>query len=296
MSDVSLLGTGLLGAPIALRLASTGLEVTVWNRTASKAEALGEAGLAVSSSAAEALRASPVAILMLADGPAIRQVLLAPEARASLEGKTVVQMGTIGPDESRAFAAEVAGAGGEWIEAPVLGSIPQADSGTLQVMVGGTPEQLERLEPLLSRLGREVRLVGEVGKAAALKLALNQLIGSLTAAFATSLAFARAEGVPPGLFMEVLRPSALYAPTFDKKLGRMLDGEYSNPTFPLRLLRKDLDLFVRAATVAGLAPRITEAVLEVVDAAAERGFADADYAALAEGVPGSLPKGKPAAG
>jgi 3-hydroxyisobutyrate dehydrogenase-like beta-hydroxyacid dehydrogenase len=163
-------------------------------------------------------------------------------------------------------------------------------------MVGGTPEQLERLEPLLSRLGREVRLVGEVGKAAALKLALNQLIGSLTAAFATSLAFARAEGVPPGLFMEVLRPSALYAPTFDKKLGRMLDGEYSNPTFPLRLLRKDLDLFVRAATVAGLAPRITEAVLEVVDAAAERGFADADYAALAEGVPGSLPKGRPAAG
>lgn len=286
MSDVSLLGTGLLGAPIALRLASTGLEVTVWNRTASKSKELGEAGLAVARTAAGALLASPVTILMLADGPAIREVLFSAEALAALAGRTVVQMGTIGPDESRAFAAEVAAAGGEWVEAPVLGSIPQADSGTLQVMVGGTAEQLGRLEPLLSALGRDVRLVGAVGSAAALKLALNQLIGSLTAAFATSLAFVRAEGISPELFMEVLRPSALYAPTFDKKLGRMLEGEYSNPTFPLRLLCKDVELFRRAALAAGLSPRVAEGVLDVVDSAIERGHADADYSALAEGIPG----------
>lgn len=286
MSDVSVLGTGLLGAPIALRLASTGLDVTVWNRTASKARELGEAGLEVAETAAAALLASPVSILMLSDAPAIREVLFSSESRAALAGRTVVQMGTIGPDESRVFAAEVASAGGEWVEAPVLGSIPQADSGTLQVMVGGTSEQLERLEPLLSALGRDVRLVGEVGKAAALKLALNQLIGSLTAAFATSLAYVRAEGIPPELFMEVLRPSALYAPTFDKKLGRMLEGEYSNPTFPLRLLRKDVGLFRRAALEADLSPVVAEAVLAVVDAAVERDLADADYSALMEGIPG----------
>jgi 3-hydroxyisobutyrate dehydrogenase len=221
---------------------------------------------------------------MLADGKAIREVLFAPDALAALAERTVVQMGTIGPGESRSFAADVAAAGGEWVEAPVLGSIPQADSGTLQVMVGGTEAQLGRLEPLLSRLGREVRLVGEVGKAAALKLALNQLIGSLTAAFATSLAYARAEGVPAELFMDVLRPSALYAATFDKKLGRMLDREYANPTFPLRLLRKDLDLFARAARGAGVEPHSALAALDVVDAAAALGLADSDYSALAEGV------------
>jgi len=208
----------------------------------------------------------------------------------ALAGRTVVQMGTIGPDESRAFAAGVAAAGGEWVEAPVLGSIPQADSGTLQVMVGGTSEQLERLEPLLSRLGRDVRLVGAVGKAAALKLALNQLIGSLTAAFATSLAYVRAEGIPAEFFMEVLRPSALYAPTFDKKLGRMLDGEYSNPTFPLRLLRKDVELFRRAALAAGVSPRVAEGALAVVDAAMEKALGDGDYAALAEGLVTPLPE------
>ena len=283
MSDVSLLGTGLLGAPMAFRLASTGLAVTVWNRTAAKAEPLGAAGLAVAATAAEALGASPVAILMLADAPAIRAVLAGPGVAAALAGRTVVQMGTIGPDESRAFAAEVGRARGEWVEAPVLGSIPQADSGTLQVMVGGSAEQLARLEPLLSRLGRDVRLVGAVGQAAALKLALNQLIGSLTTAFATSLAFVRAAGVSTELFMEVLRPSALFAPTFDKKLGRMLEAEYANPTFPLRLLKKDLLLFAAAARGAGLDPAIVRGVLETIGAAERKGLGDADYAALAEG-------------
>lgn len=289
MSDVSLLGTGLLGTPIALRLASTGLEVTVWNRTASKAEPLGEAGLEVAETAAGALLASPIAILMLADAPAIREVLFAADALAALAGRTVVQMGTIGPDESRAFAAEVASAGGEWVEAPVLGSIPQADSGTLQVMVGGTAVQMERLGTLFARLGTDVRHVGNVGSAAALKLALNQLIGSLTAAFATSLACVRAEGLEPETFMEILRPSAFYAPTFDKKLGRMLDGEYSNPTFPLRLLRKDVEHFIRTARAAGVSPRVAQAVLAVADTALEKGFADGDYAALAEGLVTALP-------
>lgn len=283
MSDVSFLGTGLLGAPMAIRLASTGLDVTAWNRTPAKAEALAGTLLAVAPSAAAALAASPVSILMLADGPAIREVLLSGEALGAIRGRTIVQMGTIGPDESRAFADAVAGAGGEWVEAPVLGSVPQADSGTLQVMVGGTPGQAERLAPLLSRLGTDVRRVGEVGQAAALKLALNQLIGSLTAAFATSLAAVRAAGLDPGLFMEVLRPSALYAPTFDKKLGRMLDREYENPTFPLKLLRKDLALFVAAARASGLEPRVTEAVIGAVDAAIRAGHGDDDYAALAEG-------------
>lgn len=289
MSDVSLLGTGLLGAPIALRLAATGLAVTVWNRTAARAEALRDAGVSVTGTAAAALGASSVTLLVLADAGAIRGTLLSPSALAVLPGRTVVQMGTIGPDESRALADEVSAAGGEWVEAPVLGSVPQADSGTLQVMVGGTAEQVDRLGPLLARLGRDVRHVGEVGAAAAMKLALNQLIGSLTAAFAASLSYVRAEGLDPEAFMEVLRPSALYAPTFDKKLGRMLEREYANPTFPLKLLRKDLDLFVRAARPLGIAPGVAEAVLGAVDAASLRGHGEDDYSALAEGIRATLP-------
>ena len=145
----------------------------------------------------------------------------------------------------------------------------------------------------VARLGTDVRHVGNVGSAAALKLALNQLIGSLTAAFATSLAYVRAEGLDAETFMEILRPSALYAPTFDKKLGRMLDAEYANPTFPLRLLRKDIDLFIRSARAAGVEPQVAQAVLAVADTALAKGFADGDYAALAEGLVTALPARAP---
>ena len=101
-----------------------------------------------------------------------------------------------------------------------------------------------------------------------------------------SLAFVRTAGVPVDLFLEVLRPSALFAPTFDKKLGRMLEAEYENPTFPLRLLGKDLLLFEAAARGAGLDPAIVRGVLETIGAAERKGLADADYSALAEGLEG----------
>ncbi|KAA0252746.1 NAD(P)-dependent oxidoreductase [Acidobacteria bacterium ACD] len=279
-TDVTVLGTGLLGAPAARRLLATGLRVTVWNRTPERAAALAADGARVAASAVDALRASPVTFLFLADAAAVASTLLSAGSREALTGRTVVQMGTIGPDESRRFLRDVEEAGGTWVEAPVLGSIPEALAGTLQVMVGGTPDQLEALRPLLSRLGPEPFLAGPVGSAAALKLGLNQLIGTLTAAFATSLAWVRAEGVDVDQFLRVLRKSALHAPTFDKKLPRMLSGDYSSPNFPVKHLLKDIDLFVRAAGASGVATDLPESVSRVVARAMAMGLSDEDYSAL----------------
>lgn len=279
-TDVTVLGTGLLGAPAARRLLATGLRVTVWNRTPEKAAALAGAGARVAASPREALAASPVSLLFLADAAAIAATVLSRESRGALAGRTVIQMGTIGPGESRRFLREVEEAGGTWVEAPVLGSIPEALAGTLQVMVGGTEEQLEALRPVLSRLGPEPFLAGPVGSAAALKLGLNQLIASLTAAFATSLAFVRAEGVDVGQFLGVLRKSALFAPTFDKKLPRMLSGDYSSPNFPVKHLLKDVQLFVRAAGASGVSTDLPESVARVVARAMAIGLSDDDYSAL----------------
>lgn len=278
MSDVSVLGTGLLGGPIARRLATTGNSVTVWNRTREKAEAL---SLPVADSPRAAFEAAPVAILMLADAPAIEAVLAA--AGDAVKGKTIVQMGTISPKESLAFAASVAAAGGDWVEAPVLGSIPQAEAGTLQVMVGGSGAQLTKLTPILSLLG-PLHHAGEVGKAAALKLALNQLIGTLTATFATSLAYARATDVPTDLFLAILRESALHAPTFDKKLPRMLASDYANPTFPAKHLLKDLRLVEHAFREAGLGTALVAAVNATLERTLELGHAEDDYSALAAAI------------
>lgn len=279
-TDVSLLGTGLLGAPSARRLLETGLAVTVWNRTREKAQALAPFGARVADTPAEALAASPVALLFLADAAAVGASVLNAEARGVLPSRTVVQMGTIGPGESRRLRRKVETAGGTYVEAPVLGSIPEALAGTLQVMVGGTDAQLRDLLPLLSRLGSAPFLVGPVGTASAMKLGLNQLIGSLTTAFATSLAYVRAEGVDVEPFLRVLRGSALHAPTFDKKLPRMLSGDYSSPNFPVKHLLKDMQLFVAAATAAGVAADVPGSVARVVERAIEMGLADGDYSAL----------------
>ncbi len=246
------LGTGLMGQPMAERLLAQGHLVWVWNRTSATAEALREKGARVATTPAEAVAKSAIAFTMLSDFAATEAVLQG----IDLAGKTLVQMATIAPGESRKLADRLNQAGGAYLEAPVLGSIPEAKGGELILMVGGPESLFIQLRPILEALGPEPRLIGEVGKAAALKLALNQLIASLTAAFATSLAFVQGQGVAVDAFMQILRKSALYAPTFDKKLARMLEHDYQNPNFPTEHLIKDIDLFRQEAKAIDL--RIVE--------------------------------------
>ena len=271
-TDVSLLGTGLLGTPVARRLLATGLSLTAWNRTPGRTAGAAEAGAVIAPSAAAALAASPVSLLFLADAAAIGETLFAPESAAALAGRTLVQMGTISPDESRELGARVAAGGGSWLEAPVLGSGPQALAGTLFVLAGGRQQLFSRWRPLLLRLGTDPLYVGETGKAAALKLALNNLIGSLTASFAASLAIVRSEGIDPELFMKVLRPSALYAPTFDKKLGKMLSRDFSDPSFPVRHMLKDMLLVVGEAERHGVDAGVARAVSAALERAIGAGL------------------------
>ncbi|ERT05882.1 NAD binding domain of 6-phosphogluconate dehydrogenase family protein [Lyngbya aestuarii BL J] len=280
---VGLIGTGLMGQPMALRLVEANLEVMAYNRTASKLDPLKADGVQVADSPQSLIAASECIILMLADAPAIETVLLSPESRQELSGKTVIQMGTIAPQESRTIAERVTEAGGEYLEAPVLGSIPQVKSGTLQVMVGATEAQFQQWSDLLKNLGEPV-LIGSVGTAAATKLGLNQLIAALTSAFGLSLSFVQHQGADVEKFMQILRESALYAPTFDKKLQRMQDGNYANPNFPTKHLLKDTNLFLKAAAELGLNTSSLEGVKSLLEAALTLGVADDDYSALFEGI------------
>ncbi|OYY73392.1 MAG: hypothetical protein B7Y40_09215 [Gammaproteobacteria bacterium 28-57-27] len=220
--NISILGSGLLGSAAVERLLAQGHALTVWNRDASKSAALVERGAVQAHSAAEALAASRISLLFLTDHAAIEALLLNAETRPALAGRLVINMGTISPADSLALASALREQGADYAECPVLGSLPEARSGTLILMFGGTSAQFDELAPLLRSLGSEPRHIGSVGQAAALKLAMNQLIASETAAFAMSLALVQAHGVAVEDFMQVLRGSALYAPTFDKKLDRML--------------------------------------------------------------------------
>jgi 3-hydroxyisobutyrate dehydrogenase len=279
---IALLGAGLLGRAIAERLQSVGHTVTVYNRTTTKALPLQACGITVVTRPDQAMIQSDCVVLMLADAAAIRAVLLTPASLAALCGKTVIQMGTIDQEESLALQVEIERVGGSYCEAPVLGSLAEAQTGTLIVMVGGNERQFIQWGPLFRSLSREPRLVGPVGKAASLKLALNQLIAAEISAFALSLGLVQRTGIAVDTFMAVLRESALFAPAFEKKLPRLLTRDYQHPNFSARHLLKDVELFLKEASGYELTTSSLEGIKPVLQRTIAQGLGDSDYSAIFE--------------
>ncbi|ACK67026.1 6-phosphogluconate dehydrogenase NAD-binding [Rippkaea orientalis PCC 8801] len=278
--NIGVLGTGLMGKPLAQRLLQANLSVTVYNRTFSQVVELQSMGANLAKTPLEAIQLSNVLILMLTDANAIREVILSTESASALQNRTVIQMGTIAPDESRTIQQEVQARGGDYLEAPVLGSIPEAKAGTLLVMVGARKSQFEEWKGLLQHFGEQPQHIGEVGTASALKLALNQLIAALTSGFALSLGLIERQGVDVDKFMAILRESALYAPTFDKKLDRMKQRNFDNPNFPTKHLLKDVDLFLSQAEENGLNTQGLKGVRGLIQKTIALGLSDSDYSAL----------------
>ena len=274
--DIGFLGTGLMGAPMARQLQLAGHQVYGWNRSAKKLDPLLATGIKRAETPADAIANSQLVVLMLTDADAIRTSLLSPAM--DLANRTVLQMGTIAPQESKTIAQAVQAAGGDYLEAPVLGSIPEAKAGSLIVMVGASPDQFDRWRPILECFGPEPQLMGPVGAGSGVKLAMNQLIGTLTTAFAMSLGLIQQEAIDIDKFMAVVRQSALYAPTFDKKLGRMCDRNFANPNFPTKHLLKDMSLFVQSAETFDA--DVAQSVAQLVQRAVAQGLAEQDYSAV----------------
>lgn len=277
--EISLLGTGLLGGAIGERLLACGQRLTVWNRNPERCAPLLARGAQGASSPAAAVADAELVITVLSDGPTTSAVLLE-QAGAALAGKLVLQVATIAPEESQVLAAGLAERGAELLELPVLGSRPEALAGTLQLMAGGSSAALERARPVLAHLGGAPHHLGPVGAALTCKLALNQLIASLTHSFSLSLHLVQRGGVEVEAFMAILRASALYAPTFDKKLAKELADDYANPNFPTAHLRKDLQLFLQAASGAGLNTEGLGGLARLLQRATAAGLDDLDYSAL----------------
>lgn len=277
---IGLIGTGLMGQPMAIRLLGANVSVIAYNRTPDKLQPIADAGGIVADSPDKVIQEADCTILMLTDGTAIAETILTDKAISYLPHHTIIQMATIAPQESRAIRERVVAAGGEYLEAPVLGSIPQVKTGELIVMVGSTGDQFTKWCSVLKHFGPEPIHTGEVGTAAAMKLALNQLIASLTSAFALSLGFVQREGVNVEQFMSILRESALYAPTFDKKLSRMRERNFTNPNFPTKHLLKDTDLFLTQAEALGLDTSSLKGIRQIVQKAIALGLENEDYSAI----------------
>jgi len=268
-----------MGQPMVRRLLQAGFPVTVFNRTRAKAEALQKEGARVASTAKEALEQAEAVILMLTDTAAVLEVLFG-SVQVDFRQRTFIQMGTIAPRESRNLSAKIKALGGDYFECPVLGSRKEAAAGGLILMTGGTREQFERWTHLLRCFGPEPYYVGDVGQAATLKLALNQLIASLISTFSLSLGMVQKQGLDSRTLMSVLRSSALHAPMFDKKLPRLEGLDFRNPNFPVKHLKKDVDLILDECRRDNLDAAHLEGVRRLFGRAIGAGYAEEDYSAL----------------
>ena len=277
---VSVLGAGLMGSPFSLRLLGEGHEVTVYNRSSDKLTHLISKGANITTNPSDAIANSKIIIMMLSGYSAITEVLFS--TPIDMKGKLFVQMGTISPNESRELFARISQLGAKYIEAPVLGSIPEALSGKLIVMVGGSLDDFNYVVPILDCLGEKPILIGDIGTAAALKLAMNQLIAALTTAFSLSLGFCMRNGVDTEIYMDVVRKSALYAQTYDKKLKKYLERNFDGANFSAKHLNKDVNLFLADAESLGMDCSSLQGIAKITTQAIKQGLGDKDYSAIYE--------------
>ncbi len=269
-----------MGSAIAMTLKQTGHTVSAYNRSAEKLTALARQGINTSTTPANAIENAQCILTLLTDDTAIQDVLFRQTEPRVLAGKTLIQMATISPEQSQQLAADCEKIACDYLECPVLGSIPEAQSARLILMVGASRPQYEIWHDFLTSLGPNPVYLGEVGHAAAVKLAMNHLIGALTTAFSTSLAYIQGNNVDIASFMTIVRESALYAPTYDKKLPRMLSNDFTQPNFTTKHLLKDLDLFLSSMTEQHLDGSTVTSIKEIVAKTINSGFANADYSAL----------------
>lgn len=265
-----------MGAGMARSLARAGHHVTVWNRTAEKAEALAGDNITATSSVTDAVTGADAVVTMLFDLEATLAV--ADDIVAALGPDSVwIQSGTVGPDGARRLA-EVATGG--LLDAPVLGTKQPAEEGKLVVLVSGPDALIEAAKPVFDAIGSRTVVAGsEIGAASGLKLACNAWIGLITAGTAQSLAFAAALGVDPELFLRTIEGQPTDSAYAQLKGKAILAGNYE-PSFAVDGVIKDLGLMLDAAGSCGFPDELIAAVREMFRRASAEGHGADDMAAV----------------
>jgi 3-hydroxyisobutyrate dehydrogenase-like beta-hydroxyacid dehydrogenase len=249
--EVAWIGTGIMGAPMALRLMRAGHRVRVWNRSPQKARALGAEGATVATDAAAAARGAEAVFIMVPDTPDVESVVAQIEPAVS-RGQMVIDMSTIAPAAERAIADRLAPRGVAYLDAPVSGGETGAIEGTLTIMVGGDEMAFDRARPLFDHLGKRATWMGPAGAGQTTKLA-NQIAVSLTLeAAAEAILFARQGGIDPARALEAISGGAAASWQLSNLGPKIIARDY-RPGFFVKLIRKDLRLVTEAAECNGLA-------------------------------------------
>ena len=278
---VAVLGTGRMGAPMAHNLLRARFEVSVWNRTAARAQELVEAGAPLAASPADAAGSAEVVLTMLADGEAVTHAMTGPDGALSAlrPGSVWIQMATVGVDWTDRLASRAREHGVEFVDAPVSGSDGPARDAQLMVLASGSDSVRERVQPVFDAIGRRTLWLGPAGSGSRLKLVLNNWLAAEIEGMAETIALTQALGLDPQLFLEAIDGEPLGSPYAVAKGRAMIAGEYA-PGFAMRLGLKDVDLALDAAREANLELPITASVAQRFEQAVADGHADDDVASV----------------
>jgi len=285
---VGFLGLGIMGSRMAANIARAGFSLTVWTHTPGKAERWAqEHDVSAAATPAEVARSSDILVSMVVDGEQVASVMLGEGGviEAAREGLLAIDMSTIGPSDARRVGAALSSRGVQMLDAPVTGSSPRAEEGTLTIMVGGPEREYERALALLEVMGSLIVRVGELGQGQMLKL-INNAVGAANAsALAEALLLAGATGIDLDVFETVLQAGSGGSVQLQAKAAAMRAHDYTT-LFKAAHMLKDVRLCLEEAQAAGTPFPAAAHARDLLTATMGRGHGEDDYAALIEAVEG----------
>jgi len=281
---IGFVGLGIMGSRQAANLARAGYDLTVYNRTRATADTwAAEHGATVADTPAAVARASDIIITMVVDGDQVHDALLGPDgvAAGAAPGTLCIDMSTIAPAQTRAIGAQLAERGIHLLDAPVTGSSPKAQDGTLTIMAGGRAEDFARAEPLLRVMGELVLHVGELGQGEMLKIINNSVAAANAATVGEALIVAQRTGVDLDALVQVMAKGSGGSAMLTLKSGAMREHDYTT-LFKLEHMLKDVRLCLEAGQAAAVPFAAASRARDVLVAALAAGHGDDDFAALVE--------------
>jgi 3-hydroxyisobutyrate dehydrogenase-like beta-hydroxyacid dehydrogenase len=278
--EIAFIGLGGMGTAMALRLIDSGFRLTVYNRTAAKAEPLREVGARVAPTAAEAVAGAEVVLISLSDETAVDEVF---GPLSVPPGTLVVDTSTVSPSYARSAAALLGAAGIRRVETCILGNPPLARAGHARILVAGAAQDVEDAQPVLKALGgSQVLYAGEPGKAATMKLVFNMLLGAQVASLAEGVRYGERAGLDRETLLGAIAGSGFSSMVMSFRADIMRKGNYEPAAFRARLMDKDLRLIADDAAALGADSAIMDLVHGLFSRVVEAGDGDRDAAVIVE--------------
>lgn len=281
MCKIGWIGLGNMGAPMCRNLIKAGYDVTVWNRTESKADGVIKLGAKWAASPAEVTSNADYIFTMVSNGKILEKLVLGTGGIIEniAAGKVLIDMSTVSPDESLRVSETVEAAGGRFLSCPVTGSVVPAEKGTLGLLVSGEKSLFEEVKPVLAKLGKNMYWLGEKAEARVMKIALNTMVGNTTQILAEAVVLAEKAGISVEKATEVIAGSAVGNLIVDSKIGIINANKY-DVAFSVDMMLKDFDLAMETGKRYKASLPVTALIRQFYEEASASGRGREDYAIL----------------